>query len=55
MHSISSPATNTLALGTNDVERLRITSDGYARLTTANARLEWTLLYGLINSTPKPV
>ncbi len=26
--SISSPATNELALGTNDVERLRITSDG---------------------------
>ena len=27
-------------------ERLRITSDGYARLTTANARLEWTASSG---------
>ena len=27
-------------------EKLRITSDGYARLTTANARLEWTASSG---------
>ena len=32
--SISSPATNTLALGTNDVERLRITSDGSVGIGT---------------------
>ena len=44
--SIFSPSSNTLTFGTNDAERLRITSDGYARLTTANARLEWTASSG---------
>jgi len=34
--SISSPATNELALGTNDVERLRITSDGKVGIGTDN-------------------
>ena len=32
--------------GSSIAERLRITSDGYARLTTANARLEWTASSG---------
>ena len=31
---------------TAGVDRLRITSDGYARLTTANARLEWAASSG---------
>ena len=30
----------------SQTEKLRITSDGYARLTTANARLEWTASSG---------
>jgi len=34
--SISSPATNTLTLGTNSVERLRITSDGKVGIGTDN-------------------
>ena len=34
--SISSPATNVLALGTDNVERLRITSDGKVGIGTAN-------------------
>ena len=37
---------NSMQFTTNTAERLRITSDGYARLTTANARLEWAASSG---------
>jgi hypothetical protein len=37
---------NSMQFTTNTAERLRITSDGYALLTTANARLEWTASSG---------
>ena len=40
------PAADTITAETGGSERLRITSDGYARLTTANARLEWTASSG---------
>jgi len=39
-------AFNTRPAGGAMAERVRITSDGYARLTTANARLEWTASSG---------
>jgi len=37
---------DSLVFGTDGAERLRITSNGYARLTTSNARLEWTASSG---------
>ena len=40
------PAADTFTVETAGSERLRITSDGYTRLTTANARLEWTASSG---------
>jgi|13_taG_2_1085334.scaffolds.fasta_scaffold22595_1 hypothetical protein len=40
------PIIFSVASGTSYSEKLRITSDGYARLTTANARLEWTASSG---------
>jgi len=39
--SISSPATNALALGTNDIERLRITSEGTVHTTMTGTAPIW--------------
>jgi hypothetical protein len=39
-------SSNHMQFNTAGTERLRIDSDGYARLTTANARLEWTASSG---------
>jgi len=44
--SISSPATNVLALGTNSVERLRITSSGNVGIGTDNPTTEFEVLGG---------